>query len=100
MRASSLVCVSAVFIAAAGAGSMNGRGSDFAPIEMLQALTAQMDARLALYPLQTAAAGVLFLAAWIVCLVPSTVIELWLGYQFGLWRGFLLVYAGKARPAF
>jgi len=37
----------------------------------------------------------LFLAVWIVCLVPSTVIELWLGYQFGLWHGFLLVYSGK-----
>ena len=55
----------------------------------------QMDLCLETKPLQTAVGGVLLLALSIVFLVPITIMELWFGYQFGVWLGFLLAHTGK-----
>ena len=62
---------------------------------VFHAVKTQTNRWLETYPVPTALCGTLFLAVWIICLIPSTVVELWLGYQFGLWLGFLLVYTGK-----
>merc|ERR1712196_627601 len=46
-------------------------------------------------PVALAVCGVLLVASWIVCLIPSTPIELMIGYLYGLGGGFALVYSGK-----
>lgn len=46
-------------------------------------------------PAAVAVGGVVCVCVWIVVLIPSTPIELLLGYLFGLGGGFVLVYIGK-----
>ena len=46
-------------------------------------------------PLLVAVGGVLSVAVWIVCAVPSTPIELCLSYLYGFWVAFACVYTGK-----
>ena len=93
MRRTALAGV-ALLVCAAAALAASGDDS-ISPMRLINGFTAQMDEWREANPLRTAIAATLFLAVWIVCLVPSTVIELWLGFKFGLLVGFLLVYAGK-----
>lgn len=46
-------------------------------------------------PVTAACLGVVLVALWIVCLIPSTPIELIMAYSYGLWGGFCLIYVGK-----
>ena len=46
-------------------------------------------------PALVALCGVLLVSVWIVCCVPSSPIEMLLGYVYGLLPGFILVYLGK-----
>merc|ERR1712087_451322 len=46
-------------------------------------------------PLATAVGGVLLVCVWIILLIPSTPVELTLGYIYGVRVGMLLVYSGK-----
>lgn len=65
----------------------------------VRAILAAVDATVLTYqeaaPVLTAVGGVLLVAVWIVVLIPSTVLELTLGYVFGLRLGFACVYLGK-----
>jgi uncharacterized membrane protein YdjX (TVP38/TMEM64 family) len=51
-------------------------------------------------PVTVAVCGVLLVAAWIVVLLPSSALELALGYLFGVPVGFVLVYSGKVLGSF
>ena len=46
-------------------------------------------------PALVALCGVLLVSVWIVCCVPSSPIEMLLGYVYELLPGFILVYLGK-----
>ena len=66
----------------------------------VRAILAAVDATVLTYqeaaPVLTAVGGVLLVANWwIMVLIPSTVLELTLGYVFGLRLGFACVYLGK-----
>ena len=65
----------------------------------VRAILAAVDATVLTYqeaaPVLTAVGGVLLVAIWIMVLIPSTVLELTLGYVFGLRLGFACVYLGK-----
>ena len=65
----------------------------------VRAILAAVDATVLTYqeaaPVLTAVGGVLLVAVWIMVLIPSTVLELTLGYVFGLRLGFACVYLGK-----
>lgn len=47
------------------------------------------------YPETVAIVAAVSIASWIVCLIPSTPIELTMAFAFGLGPGFAIVYTGK-----
>lgn len=65
------------------------------PMNWFDMLSKQMDAWLETFPLETAVASVLVLSLAIVCLLPSSFLEVWMGYALGFWRGFPCIYCGK-----
>lgn len=86
-------CLAALAVASSASDASGTTGDD--TLDTLGSLMQHVRAWSEDRPVAAAAGGVLVIAFFIVVPVPTTPIELSLGYIYGLWLGFVLIYTGK-----